>query len=390
MLAEGAGTRTRGRSSSTVGAVFGSDGFSSLMPAWRHLEQDVRPCGFYQQYLWMEGYVRFLADEPERIAFLTIGEGERARGILPLQLAGGARSWGRRTATLPDHPHLPITDGLFDSRLDAEATVEQLIGGVDEHFGRYAWIDLPRIPEGSFLDAGISRIRSVPVLRQSAGASNWLPCDEGYEGLQKRLSGHFRRNLRRLGQRVEALGAVTYRAVCDPSQMQDAFDSFLEIEGSGWKGKEGEGTAIQCHADLLGFYRHLALAGSASGKCVINLLELDGRPIAAQFCLFSNGVLNLLKIGYSEELKHVSPGFVLLDRVLRDWGERDDVHAVSLVTDTAWQSIWRPVSSPLVHARIYNRSWVGAADRLWRRARPRVKHAVKSAATAVKRAGNTR
>jgi len=370
--------------------VFGHNGLSTLRTAWKDLEQYARPSAFYQQYLWMDGYLRFLADAPERVAFLTVGEGDRIRGILPLQLAGGARPWHRRVATLPNHSHLPVADGLFDFRLDAEATLEEILVNLDEHLGGYDWIDLPRIPEGSFLDAGISRLRSVPVWRQPAGASNWLPCGEGYEGFQKRLSGHFRRNLRRLGQRAGALGTLNYRSVCEPAQIRNAFDSFLEIEGSGWKGKEGEGTAIQCHADLVGFYRHLALTGSASGKCVINLLELDGSPIAVQFCLLSDGVLNLLKIGYSEKFKHVSPGFVLLDMVLRDWGERDEIRAVSLVTDTAWQSIWRPVSLPLVHARVYNRSWAGAADRLWRRTRPHVKHVVKSATAAVRRSGNTR
>jgi len=130
---------------------------------------------------------------------------------------------------------------------------------------------------------------------------------------------------------------LNYHSIESADELEEAFTDFLNVEGSGWKGPDGTRTAINCNPELEAFYRGLMQSHTPHSHCVINLLYLDDMCIAAEFCLYCNGVLSLLKIGYLEAHARASPGSLLFDRVLRDWCERPGVRALSLVGDAGWQ-----------------------------------------------------
>ena len=98
---------------------------------------------------------------------------------------------------------------------------------------------------------------------------------------------------------------------------------------------------------------------SATHDCFINLLMLNDKCIAGQFCLLTNGILNVLKIGYLEEFEQVAPGNLLFERLFRDCSPDGPFHTVSFVTGAAWNDVWRPVSLRVMNFHLFNRTWRG-------------------------------
>src|SRR6185503_4060861 len=109
------------------------------------------------------------------------------------------------------------------------------------------------------------------------------------------MSGGQRRHLRKCRKTLEQLGEVEFVCTRDPARLPDYFDQFLSLEASGWKGAQGEGTAIKLDPTLVCFYSNLLTAFSASGNCEINLLRVDGRNVAGDFALLANGTWYQLK-----------------------------------------------------------------------------------------------
>jgi CelD/BcsL family acetyltransferase involved in cellulose biosynthesis len=148
--------------------------------------------------------------------------------------------------------------------------------------------------------------------------------------------------------------AVEFITAGDTESLSSAFDEFVGVEASGWKGRTG--TAIRADRRLMGFYRSLIDGFMPIGGVRINLLRVDGQCIAGQFCLKVDRSLYSLKIGYREDFSRLSPGNMLLEHVLKREFATGDVDAVDLITGAPWQRHWRPQTRKLFTAYAFNRT----------------------------------
>jgi len=97
--------------------------------------------------------------------------------------------------------------------------------------------------------------------------------------------------------------------VVDRSDDPSAYDEFMRIEASGWKGRRG--TALGCDNGHAAFFREMCAAFAANGSLALLSLQADGRAIAMACNLVSDGVTFCFKIGYDEEFARFSPGILL-------------------------------------------------------------------------------
>ena len=106
---------------------------------------------------------------------------------------------------------------------------------------------------------------------------------------------------RRLQERV---GELTVR---DRSGERDAYEEFLALERSGWKGTAG--TAMASDPGHAEFFRELCSAFADAGR--LQLLSLDGeqRTVAMKCNLIAGEVTYCFKIAFDEQLSQLSPGF---------------------------------------------------------------------------------
>ncbi|MEJ7818085.1 MAG: GNAT family N-acetyltransferase [Thermoleophilaceae bacterium] len=139
------------------------------------------------------------------------------------------------------------------------------------------------------------------------------------------LRSHRRRELNRLGRRLEAeLGAeLSVTDLCDdPSSV----DSFLELERSGWKGR-GD-TALGSRGEHAKFFRSVCESFARDGRLQMLALSAGERTVAMKCNVYAGNGGFCFKIAYDEELGRFSPGVQL---------ERENITRFHENRPEAWQ-----------------------------------------------------
>ncbi len=190
--------------------------------------------------------------------------------------------------------------------------------------------------------------------------SSWFSCREGYEAIAANYASRLKKSLKQARKRLGAgYGVEFLRSAGDG--IAEAFTQFLEVEASGWKAEQG--SAIGQVADRRAFYELLIRGGNGLWRPEINLLRLNGRTAAAQLCVRAGRALSVLKIGYDESHRELTPGNLLLDQLLRTSCESGDTDTVSLITDTAWMADWRPRKAAVLTLMRFNHTAAGLTAR---------------------------
>jgi CelD/BcsL family acetyltransferase involved in cellulose biosynthesis len=114
-----------------------------------------------------------------------------------------------------------------------------------------------------------------------------------------------RRQRRRLGEQ----GVLSERTVRDRKGVRDLFEHVLALEASGWKGRCG--TAMMQNPAVAAFARSAVRQLAAARACRIDVIELDGKPVAAGIVFKSGDRAWYWKTAYDENLGRFSPGVQL-------------------------------------------------------------------------------
>lgn len=324
----------------------GSEGLRALAPAWAAVLRSVEAPEFFHLYEWYEAVLHIWPEEASNILFFLASHAGRPVAICPLQLTrtrlGGVPV---RVLAPPDPNAISYSDFVCARTQDGAA----LLTALRRHLrGRHdvGWdlLTLPRM----LATAGAARGTIPPphgFFHYPREQCFYLPVDTGADSILAGLSilPHLRRYRRKLAQESE-LEFVTSR---DAAQLPQLFEEFLALEASGWKGASGEGTAIKLDDALTAFYSRVMALFAARGACEINLLRVNGRAIAGQYCLLSAGRWYHLKIAYDESYHRFSPGGLLLEQVLRTLCGDAGIHTASLLTGAAWAERWHPRAIPV-------------------------------------------
>ena len=185
--------------------------------------------------------------------------------------------------------------------------------------------------------------------------SKYLDFSCGVEAFWARYSKKFVKGLLKKGCKAEVGGPLRLELITESCRLSDAFDVFLTLEDSGWKGAEG--TSILKQPAKMAYYQSLLSAYGGSGNCQINLLWLNEKPIAAQFGIIIKRTLYLLKIGFDESFSEVSPGYLILERLINAQQSSGLIDRVSFVTGVSWIDRWKPSSQSVGVFYSSNGSW---------------------------------
>jgi CelD/BcsL family acetyltransferase involved in cellulose biosynthesis len=154
--------------------------------------------------------------------------------------------------------------------------------------------------------------------------------------LGKHLPARRRKDLQRNRRRLEALGPVAHVAYSEGEGLDRAVEAFLSIEAGGWKGAQGTALASEPHTRR---FAQQAFAGDGSR---VDLLTLDGVPIAASVAVLAGRVGFTVKCAYDERYRSYSAGLLLELEVIRSffeegWADRlDAATAGAHVIDELW------------------------------------------------------
>lgn len=172
-----------------------------------------------------------------------------------------------------------------------------------------------------------------------------------------------RKELRRLQKRLAELGELKARSLTTAGELSAWCDAFLDLEASGWKGREG--TALRCSASDTAFFRAAAEGAFAAGLLNMLRLDLDGRAIAMLVNFHHGAGAFSFKIAIDEALGRFSPGVLI---------EIENLRAVQGDAAIAWMDSCAAADHPMI-------------DSLWAERRSIVQYRVCLRGRGVRRTG---
>jgi CelD/BcsL family acetyltransferase involved in cellulose biosynthesis len=117
------------------------------------------------------------------------------------------------------------------------------------------------------------------------------------------------KELRRLRHRLGDHGAVSFAVARHADDVGRAFDTFLKLEASGWKGRRC--TALAQHPDQAARLRHAAIELASRGQCEVVTLHAGAEAVAAGIVLRHHDRAFFFKLGIDERFAKFSPGVQL-------------------------------------------------------------------------------
>jgi CelD/BcsL family acetyltransferase involved in cellulose biosynthesis len=133
---------------------------------------------------------------------------------------------------------------------------------------------------------------------------------DGAAYFRRSTSASTRKKLRQHRKRLGAHGQAALATYCC-DDLPEAFERFLALERSGWKGEAG--TAILCRPSDTRFVRAAIRKLAELGLAWIEGLTVGGRMVSAQVMLRSGAVAFTWKIAHDESFAEFSPGVLLIE-----------------------------------------------------------------------------
>lgn len=265
-----------------------AESWSSAEADWRELFEAARPNAFLAPAFAMA------ASSIDRAgglgAFLVTRDG-RWIGFVP-----GRIGFGGSLFSVWTHAYAPYGLPLVRPG-DELAVLTRLFSCLTDH--HIVALDWPMLDEGAFavaLDTMCGDRRIVVLDRHERACLVEAP---------PKLSKDHRRLARRLGE----LGLLDQVSTAAGHPVDDAIDAFLGLEAAGWKGRRG--TALAGSSATHDFFTRAISNLAAAGNARIDVMRLDGRPIAAGVSLIAGDRAWYCKTTYAEDLARYSPGLLL-------------------------------------------------------------------------------
>ena len=149
--------------------------------------------------------------------------------------------------------------------------------------------------------------RSAIIIRPSSSC-NSFDTTKTFQELSKCFSRNIRANLKKARKRLQETPAWCVNVGGDVL----AFEEFMRLEASGWKGESGTASAIRLRLYLQHFYLSLLQRKNIEFVPEVTLLKLGTTAVATQFSIWSRGSRHILKVAYDEDHARFSPGQILL------------------------------------------------------------------------------
>ncbi|MGH7655335.1 MAG: GNAT family N-acetyltransferase [Gemmatimonadaceae bacterium] len=323
----------------------GRDGLMRLEPDWTRLVSAMPDAGFQHLHESHVSYLDKLPSEFGAFNCLALSDGSRIRAICPVEpqrldvfRAFKSPAWGLPLG-LGDMPR----DVICPADADAEAALLPCVAAhLRKTRPRYNWFVLGRVLEGSVAWRCLRAIDAGRYYADRDDAAHMIDCDQPFAGITSRLSRKFRANMRSAHNRLAKLPDVHFERTVDAACMDAAFDRFLKVEASGWKGEAGDRTAIAVKPKQLAFYRSWVAGLTASGCCEFNELRSGDTCVASTFCVHVDEECAVVKIGYDERFAQVAPGHLVLERIFQQYCDDPSAKRISLVSAFAWNARWEP------------------------------------------------
>ncbi|NRG16973.1 GNAT family N-acetyltransferase [Rhizobiales bacterium] len=203
------------------------------------------------------------------------------------------------------------------------------------------------------------------LLKEAAGASGWTieECEkeeraghgtgEAGEAQAKGIAKTRRKELDRQFRRLSDMDETHFESIESPDSVIRAFKTFLTLEASGWKGRQG--TALNATPERARFAREFVEKTARNGNIRIDALFHGGEAIAMLVLVRSGSRIFAWKIAYDETFARYSPGAQLARMSMRanlESSEIEEADSLAIPGHSMIAPLWRgtvPYSTTVIH-----------------------------------------
>ena len=187
------------------------------------------------------------------------------------------------------------------------------------------------------------------------GPSCWRvelpPTWQEYAGM---LSRHRRRQLRYLQNRLIKRGRAVHHGADRPAELPRAQEILIDLHQRRHRSSGAAGCFTS--ARFADFHREVMFPLLDRGQLQLSWVELDGRPVVAEYVLCGGGVAYSYQSGFAPEFRYLSPGHIGNMTVIRRAIARGFSAVDFLRGDEPYKTQWRAAPRRTLEVRI-------AADR---------------------------
>jgi CelD/BcsL family acetyltransferase involved in cellulose biosynthesis len=304
---------------------------AGFRPVWDALLARTDGRSFFHTLPWLEVYWEHFG-AGQRLRALIVSDRGELIGIMPLVVRaertrlGSVRvltypldDWGSFYGPIGPQPEATLAAGLAHVRRTPR----------DWDILELRWID----PAGPY---GRQTERAMRAAGFQACRSVWdytavIDLNGGWGAYLAGRSSKWRSNLRRTERRLGRQGRVDYlryrprgQAHGEEDPRWDLYDLCEEIARRSWQGSSTSGTTLS-HESVRQFLRSVHAVAARAGAVDLNLLLLDGRPLAFAYNYYWRGHVYGLRAGYNAELSREGAGNLLLARAIEDSFRRGEL-----------------------------------------------------------------
>ncbi|KUO57841.1 MAG: hypothetical protein APF78_02320 [Sphingomonadales bacterium BRH_c3] len=303
-----------------------------------------RPRTPMRQYIWAAAYQETLANGEVRT--FVIGPQSKPLAVAPFaQPANGPR---RQVLLGAEDIWESVEVAAQDEQTLRDLAETIAISGLPLRFGHHP-IDTP------FHEYLVQAYRGkgwVVMARQPMGAMPKIDLDHSWTEPENHFSNRRRSDFRRMARKAQASGDVTFEIVePSPEELEALMDEAFDIEARSWKGRSG--TAIKQDQRTEAFYRAYARSAMEAGILRLCFMRIDGVAAAMQFAVECENRFWLIKVGYDEAYKHVSPGNLLMRETIKYAAESGLEGYEFLGKEAEWTKLWASHARPIATIRTY-------------------------------------
>lgn len=277
------------------------------------LEQNV----FYEPWM-LAAALGTLPSNGVHIVVITQRGGAEVTGIFPFQLSARFRGLPMRVLKSWQHPYCFLCTPLV-SAPHARQTLRCVLDWLESKRAPAHMIELELCSAQGPFDALLTS--------ELAARSRWRSRAYQYEraifrpapGLETGISGKHLKELRRRARRLAEVGQPAYRVFGPGEDVEPWLNRFLDLEASGWKGRER--TAMASNRPSREFFERVVSAAVARGRLQMLSLELDSVPIMMMCGFIAGEGAFGFKMAYDERYAKYSPGVLLHLFYMQSMGE---------------------------------------------------------------------
>jgi CelD/BcsL family acetyltransferase involved in cellulose biosynthesis len=306
---------------------------------WRSLYQQTREASFFQTFEWLQSYWRHYGDG-QQMRVLVVSSGGMPIGIVPLTVRRERTRIGAvRVLTYPLHDW-----GSFYGPIGPNPTATLMAAMRHLNATPRAWDMLDFRWINRDVDHGRTalamQLAGLPHREWTWKTTHLVSLAGTWDAYLSTRSSKFRRMLRGCETRADRAGDVAYHryrplsaAEGDGDPRWSLYEECVDLAERSWQGASEHGTTLS-HKGVDCFFREVHAVAARQGAVDVNLLRFDGELAAFAYLYHVGGRLYGVRMGYDPGKANLSPGTLLLARMLEDSFQRGDTH-VDLGSDPA-------------------------------------------------------